>query len=210
MFLDFEELNTQQRYKLLAATVVPRPIALVTTRNEDGGTNAAPYSFFNASSEDPPLVVLGLGAKPDASLKDTTVNIRRTGEFVVNMVDESLLPAMVDCATNLPPGESEIPYTGLTVEKAPKVDVDQIVQAPISFACRKVTVMQFGNSRELAIGEVLGLTSREGLIDGETLRVNWDAYHPVGRLFATHYVKMGERVSLKVPEPDELRKKSSK
>ncbi|MEM7429222.1 MAG: flavin reductase family protein, partial [Pseudomonadota bacterium] len=160
-------------------------------------------------SEDPPLVVLGLGARPDSSLKDSTVNIRRTGEFVVNMVDEDLLPAMVDCATDLPPGESEIPYTGLHLEKAPQVDVDRIVEAPLSFACRQVTVMQFGNGRDLAIGEIQGLTARPGVIDPETLRVNWDAYHPVGRLFATHYVRMGERISMTVPQPEELRRQAA-
>ena len=90
MFLDFEKLEPKSRYKLITASIVPRPIALVTTRNKDGSINAAPFSFFNVFSEDPPLVVLGLQTKPDKSLKDTTSNIRNTGEFVVNLVDDKM------------------------------------------------------------------------------------------------------------------------
>ena len=95
MFLDFEKLEPKSRYKLITASIVPRPIALVTTRNKDGSTNAAPFSFFNVFSEDPPLVVLGLQTKPDKSLKDTTTNIRNTGEFVVNLVDDKMAEKMV-------------------------------------------------------------------------------------------------------------------
>lgn len=209
MFFDFDDLDKPSAYKLIAGTVIPRPIALVTTRNGDGGTNCGPYSFFNAFSEDPPLVVLGLGTRPDCTLKDSTVNIRQHGEFVVNMVDESILPAMVDCACDLPPGESEIPYTDLTLERSRKVDVDRIVEAPVSFECRKVTVLQFGNGRDLAIGEILGLNAREGMINPDTLRVDTELYRPVGRLYGTRYTKMGEIVSLPIPSPDELRRKSS-
>ena len=79
------ELSKQDRYKLLSGIVIPRPIALVTTLDANGAVNAAPFSFFNVFSEDPPLVALGLQHKPDRSPKDTTRNIQREGEFVVNM-----------------------------------------------------------------------------------------------------------------------------
>ncbi len=106
MFLDFEKLDPKERYKLITASVVPRPIALVTTRNKDGSTNAAPFSFFNVFSEDPPLVVLGLQTKPDKSLKDTATNIRNTGEFVVNLVDKKMVKKMVVCAADFPEGRA--------------------------------------------------------------------------------------------------------
>ena len=78
------------RYKLLISLVIPRPIALVTTLGPTGVVNAAPFSFFNVFSETPPLAVLGLQARPDGSLKDTSAHIRERGEFVVNLVDEAL------------------------------------------------------------------------------------------------------------------------
>jgi flavin reductase (DIM6/NTAB) family NADH-FMN oxidoreductase RutF len=204
MFLDFKTLDARERYKLLTATIVPRPIALVTTRNEDGGTNAAPFSFFNVFSEDPPLVVLGLESRKNHELKDTTANIRRTGEFIVHLVDELIAEAMVVCAANFPANVSEIPAAGFTLEKSTLIDVERIVEAPFAFSCRRVTVLQFAKTRDLAIGEILGLDAREGLIDTETMRVNWDAYRPVGRLFATHYTRTNDRFSLRIPTLDEI------
>ena len=82
--ISFRELDPRDRYKLLCGVVVPRPIALVTTLDENGSVNAAPFSFFNVFSEDPPLVVLGLQHKADHSPKDTTRNIHRSGQFVVH------------------------------------------------------------------------------------------------------------------------------
>ena len=103
MHFDLSELDAKDRYKLIAGLVVPRPIALVTTLGESGTHNAAPYSFFNAFSEDPPLVVLGLGINERGDDKDTAVNIRDGGEFVVNLVDEPLAEAMNICAIDFPP-----------------------------------------------------------------------------------------------------------
>src|ERR1700674_3007981 len=119
--ISFHELDPHDRYKLLCGVVVPRPIALVTTLDENGKVNAAPFSFFNVFSEDPPLVVLGLQHKADRSPKDTTRNIHRDGEFVVHMVDEALASAMNDCAVDFPSGESEVAAVGLAT--SPSVDV---------------------------------------------------------------------------------------
>ena len=115
------DLSRHDRYKLLCAVVVPRPIALVTTLDANGVVNAAPFSFFNVFSEDPPLIVLGLQHKPDRAPKDTTRNIHRDGEFVVHMVDEALASAMNDCAVDFPSGESEVGALGLAT--LPSVDV---------------------------------------------------------------------------------------
>jgi flavin reductase (DIM6/NTAB) family NADH-FMN oxidoreductase RutF len=106
--IGFDALDPALRYKLLVGVVVPRPIAFVTTLGADGQVNAAPFSFFNVFSEEPPLVVLGLQSKPDNSPKDTTANIRRSGEFVVNLVDEDLAEAMNLCAVDFPPEVSEL------------------------------------------------------------------------------------------------------
>src|SRR5690349_17088059 len=120
------ELHRRQRYKLIAGAIVPRPIALVTTLHPDGKCNAAPFSAFNYVSEDPPLVVLGLQVHDDdgersGEIKDTTRNILRTSEFVVNLLDESMLADMVGCATDFPPGISETDALGLRL--VPSVDV---------------------------------------------------------------------------------------
>lgn len=204
MFFDFEELGVKDRYKLITATVVPRPIALVTTRNENGSINAAPFSFFNVFSEDPPLVVLGLQSKPDLSLKDTTHNIRLTGEFVVNMVDESIAERMVACAADFPKKESEIGPAGLSLTPSEHIDVDYISEAPVALECRRVTVLQFAKTRDLAIGEIVGLHAKEGLIDLETKSINWDNYNPIGRLYANQYIRTHDRFSMSIPSPEDI------
>ena len=111
---DFTTLPAQDRYKLLCALVVPRPIALVTTLGPGGIVNAAPSSFFNVFAEAPPLIVLGLQSRPDGSLKDTSAHIRDIGSFTVNLVDEALAERMNVCAVDFPPGTSEIDAAGLT------------------------------------------------------------------------------------------------
>ena len=105
--ISFRELDPHDRYKLLCGVVVPRPIALVTTLDENGAVNAAPFSFFNVFSEDPPLVVLGLQHKADLSPKDTTRNIHRSGQFVVHLVDEALAAAITTARSTFPPAAAK-------------------------------------------------------------------------------------------------------
>jgi len=181
------ELSKQDRYKLLSGIVIPRPIALVTTLDANGAVNAAPFSFFNVFSEDPPLVALGLQHKPDRSPKDTTRNIQRDGEFVVNMVDEALAAAMNDCAVDFPSGESELAAIGLTASPSIDIKVPRIAAAPFAMECRRTVSLAFGPGRELLVGEVLRIHAREGLIDAENMYVDIAAYKPIGRLFGNLY-----------------------
>jgi flavin reductase (DIM6/NTAB) family NADH-FMN oxidoreductase RutF len=99
--IHFAALTPHDRYKLLCALIVPRPIALVTTIGGDGTVNAAPFSFFNVFAEEPALVGLGLFSQADGSLKDTSANIRDTGAFTVNLVDEKLATRMNTCAVDI-------------------------------------------------------------------------------------------------------------
>jgi flavin reductase (DIM6/NTAB) family NADH-FMN oxidoreductase RutF len=193
----FPELEPRERYKLLCATIVPRPIALVTSVSRDGIVNAAPFSFFNVFSEDPPLIVLGLQHKAEAAPKDTTRNIAETGVFVVNLVDEGLAEAMNVCAIDFPPQISEIEAAGIELLAGLDIAVPRIAQAPFALECRRTVALAFGPHRELLVGEVLRLHAREGLIDPERLRVNTDTYHPVGRLFGDGYARQRDRFELK-------------
>src|SRR5881394_4499414 len=95
-----ENLSQRERYKVMTSFVLPRPIALVTTIGPTGVVNAAPFSFFNVFSDEPPLCVLGLQARTDGSLKDTSAHIRDRGAFVVNLVDEALGEQMNQCAVD--------------------------------------------------------------------------------------------------------------
>lgn len=194
--VDFAAISPRERYKLLCATVVPRPIALVTSIDEAGVVNAAPFSFFNVFSEEPALIVLGLQHKADTAPKDTTRNIAKSGVFCVNLVDEALAEAMNVCAINFPPGESEIDAAGLTLRTGTG-PVPYIAEAPFALECRREVSLAFGPGRELLVGEVLHLHARSGMLDTDRMRIDEEAYRPVGRLFADGYSRQGDRFDMK-------------
>lgn len=194
---DFTTLPLAHRYKLLVALVVPRPIALVTTVGRDGVINAAPYSFFNVFSEDPALVVLGLQSKPDGTPKDTLTHVRETGAFVVNLVDEGIAEGMNVCSVDFPPEMSEISAAGFATLPGVAVPVPRIAQAPVALECRHYLTLEVTQRRRLCIGQVVYLHARPGIIDAQRLRVNLDAYKPIGRLFGNLYARLGEKFQLK-------------
>jgi len=189
-------LSPHDRYKLLGGVVVPRPIALVTTLDANGAVNAAPFSFFNLFSEDPPLIVLGLQHKADRTPKDTTRNIHRDGEFVIHMVDEPLASAMNDCAVDFPAGESEVAAAGLATLPSVDVRVPRLAAAPFALECKRTVSLAFGPRRELLVGEVLRVHAREGLVDAASMHVDLAAYRPIGRLFGNLYTYQRESFAM--------------
>ena len=132
MEIDFREITAYQRYKLMASLIVPRPIALVTTINEGGAINAAPFSMFNMLGEEPPIVMLSINRRDDDSLKDTAANILRSREYVVHLTDEAMTARMHVCGDRLPPSESELTHAGLTPVASSLVAPPRIAEAPVA------------------------------------------------------------------------------
>jgi flavin reductase (DIM6/NTAB) family NADH-FMN oxidoreductase RutF len=196
--LDFnlKTLPVTERYKLLIGLVIPRPIGWVSTWSENGVANCAPFSFFNAVSEDPPLCILSFNLRSDGAVKHTLKNIRRTGEYVVNLADESTANAMHASSAELPESESEFTKTGLTPVPAKLVKHPRIGEAAASFECRVERRIAFGPERELVIGEILLIHARDGIIDPNNKRVSEENYHPIGRLFGSRYCTTRERFNL--------------
>lgn len=192
------ELKSHDRYKILAAFVLPRPIAWVTTLGQGGVVNAAPFSFFNVFAEDPPLIMFAINKRPDGRLKDTWLNIERTGEFVVNLTDEPLARAMHDSSGDFPPNVGEPDYLGLKL--APSVDIKppRLADAPWSMECRTWQVINVKDDRQLVIGEGLRFHIRDELWDTKAMRVHMDRYHPVGRMFADRYCRTDDRMEFPV------------
>lgn len=205
MFIDFTTSSPQDCYKLLTASVIPRPIALVSTQSVDGVMNAAPFSFFNVFSEDPALAILGLEARRDKDdVKDTTRNIEETGELVINLVDHALGPAMAACATPLDPQDDEMVFAGLTPAPSHHIKVPGIAEAPIRLECRLFELRRITDRRHLCIAEILGLHARKGIIDPKTLYVDLAAYRPLARLSGNGYCDVTDGFEIPVPPlPDE-------
>lgn len=200
MEIDITALPPIEQYKLLASTVVPRPIALVTTISDEFGDNAAPYSFFNCMGEDPPVMVLGLETKRhNQALKDTTVNIRDNGQFVIHLIDEPMAQAMNICAIDFPSSISEVEEAGLTLTPSRIVRPKRIVEAPVAFECEKIALLQIGPTRNIAIGKVVRMHVRDGLFDPVTHYINPELYRPIGRMYGKLYARMTDHFEMEVP-----------
>jgi len=196
--LELAQLPVLERYKLLIGLVIPRPIAWVSTWSENGVANCAPFSFFNVISEDPPLCILSFNWRSDGAIKHTLKNIRRTGEYVVNLADEGTANAMHLSSTELPESESEFTRYGLTPAPAKLVKHPRIAEAAASLECRVERRINFGPEREMVVGEILLIHARDGIIDPATKRISEELYRPVGRLFGNRYCRTRERFDLPV------------
>lgn len=189
------DLPERDLYRLLVNTVLPRPIALVTSCDRAGRVNAAPFSFFNVFSHAPPLVVLGIeGREGQEPSKDTLRNIRETGGFVVNLVDRALVPAMTVCGIDFPPEVEELAMAGLATLPSRTVSAPRIAASPVQFECRERVSLGLGTRhRTLVVGEIVHLWIRDGLVDGRG-HVDVDALDLVGRLHgADWYVTTRDR-----------------
>lgn len=182
MEIDYAALSPRERYKLMVGSLVPRPIALVSTWDLDGLPNAAPFSFFNAVSDDPPAIAIGVNSGIPGHVKDTARNIRATGEFIVNLVDEPLAEAMNICGVELPPEISEFEAAGITPVPGVKVRAPRVKESPISFECRRIVNVEIGVGRNVIIGEIVFLHIRDDLIDAEKLHVRADRSGLIGRM----------------------------
>lgn len=200
MEIRINELPPATQYKLLCSTVVPRPIALVTTFSDSSGDNAAPFSFFNVMGEDPPVLVIAMETRRDNNeLKDTTTNILETGQFVVHLVDESLAQAMNICAIDFPSHLSETVQAGLTLTSSRVVRPKRIVEAPVAFECEKIACLEVSPRRKIVVAKVLMMHVRDGLLDPVTYHIDPEKYHPIGRIFGRLYARTRDHFEMVVP-----------
>lgn len=194
MQFDFATLSPKDRYKLLVATVTPRPIAWVVTAAPDGTLNAAPYSFFNVFSNDPPVVVIGIGGREPGDVKDTGANIRRTGQFVVNLVDEATAPAMVVTAIDFPPEVDELHEAGLHMLPSLHVVPPRIAESPVALECERLATIELNTDRALVLGRVLAMHIRDdAVIDPARCYVDTPKLGLIGRMHGTGwYARTGD------------------
>jgi flavin reductase (DIM6/NTAB) family NADH-FMN oxidoreductase RutF len=177
------DLPKPDTYKLLAGTILPRPIAWITTVDAEGRINAAPFSFFNVVSSDPPLVVVGFSGAPDREGKDTLANIRATGELVVNMVPEELAQAMNITATDAPRGTDEVQLAGLETMPSTLVTPPRIAGTPTALECRTFQILDTGSNSTVLLATVVAIhVRRDVFLDEERLHVEPANMRLVGRM----------------------------
>lgn len=198
---DFAKMSGADRYRLMASTIMPRPIAWVVTCAPDGCVNAAPYSFFNMFGSDRPVVALGILARPDAP-KDTATNIRTTGEFVVNLVPFSLVAAMNATCVEAPPEIDELDLAGLETLPSVAIRPPRIAASPVAFECRRTHWLDTGPGQVMVVGEVLHAHYAHHVLTGDPQRPRVDptALDLVGRMHgASAYTRTRDLFDLDRP-----------
>ena len=182
MEFDMERLDPDSRYKILTASVTPRPIAWVTTLSEAGVVNAAPYSFFNVMGHEPPTVAIGL-LRRAGSFKDTAANILDTGEFVVNLVSHPLAEAMNLTCMDAPPEIDELAAAKLQAAPSLRIKPPRIADAPVSFECRVLASLVTGPRQTVVIGRVVYAHVQDPLVlDAERCHLDTAAMDLVARM----------------------------
>ncbi|MBX5194899.1 flavin reductase family protein [Rhizobium sp. NZLR10] len=197
---DFQQLSERERYKLMIGTIIPRPIALVTTVDEHGQVNAAPFSFFNCLSADPPILAIGVENNADMSFKDTGHNIRMTEVFTVNIVSFAIAEAMHVCGAKYPRGVDELKEAGLTAISGEKVASPFIAEAPAAFECRRHVTLELGRSRQIVMGEIVYAHYRDGVVDPERLHVDPAALDAIARLGGDTCATIRDRFEMLTPK----------
>ena len=188
------EQTKQENYKLLIGSVLPRPIAFITTKSKSGVVNAAPFSFFNVVGTEPPLIMFSCSRKPGGIMKDTAKNAIESQEFVIHIVDEENVEKINYTAIDAPEDVSEIELAGLNLLPGELVQVPRVVECKIAMECRLHRHLPLGESdgepnADLIIGEVVCFHIEEELYSGG--RIDTEKLKPVGRLAGLNYTTLG-------------------
>ncbi len=182
MIIDPAQQTSKENYKLLIGSVLPRPIAWVSSVSAGGELNLAPFSFFTVASRNPPMLIFSIGEGVEAragTVKDTLTNIRERGEFAINIVSAPLANKMAKTGEHVAPDVDEFAYAGLTPAPSDVVSVPRVKEAPISMECELVQVIPLGDDH-LVIGKVLRFHVQDELYDKG--RINTEKLAPIGRL----------------------------
>jgi flavin reductase (DIM6/NTAB) family NADH-FMN oxidoreductase RutF len=194
-------LGVAATYRLMVGAITPRPIAFVSTLNENGSVNAAPFSFFNGVSSNPPALMFSIGFTSKGTKKDTLRNIERSKEFVVNSVAEWMVEPMNFCSAEYPYGMSELEIAGLGTIASEVVAPPRIKESPLHFECRLHSLQQVGKEEAgaavVVIGEIVRIhVSKTAWQDGHIVA---EALKPIARLGDKRYCSVESAFELARP-----------
>jgi len=202
MEIETGQIAWQSMYKLMIGSIVPRPIGWISTVDIAGTPNLAPYSFFNAICSNPPHVMFCASVRSDETHKDTLHNVRATGEFVVNIVTQSLAEAMNITSGDFAPGNSEFAAAGLTPAPSKTVRPPRVAESPIHFECAVTQIVEVSDlpgGGSIVIGRVLHLHVDDTLLIGVD-KIDIAQLQPIGRLAGTGYARINDFFDLERPK----------
>lgn len=192
MILDPSQMRLRDTYQLLISSVVPRPIAWISSLDPEGRPNLAPFSFFMGITSDPPLFAVSSNLRVRAGTKkDTLSNIEATGEFVINIVTEELAEQMNATSGEYDSGVNEFEVAGLTAAPSQKVRAPRVAESPVNIECRLYQILHLGREKALSgliIGEGVLWHVRDDLLTPRNT-VDVEKLHAIGRLSANYYTR---------------------
>jgi flavin reductase (DIM6/NTAB) family NADH-FMN oxidoreductase RutF len=201
MLLDVVNANVLDVYHTLIGVVTPRPIAWVTSLDAHSRVNLAPFSFFNAFSANPPVVVFSPTLRRDGSRKDTLRNVEATGEFVLNAAVAALADQVNLSSKEIPFGESEVALTGLSLLPCLRVRTPRLAESPVNLECKVVQIVPLGTgpiAGNLVIGEVVVMHVEDAVLD-EQGRVDPRKLQTIARLGGDYYCRTTDLFEMKRP-----------
>jgi len=200
MIIDPTESSFQDNHKIMIGSILPRPIALVSTISSGGKNNLAPFSYFNGVCANPPSIMFAPARRGyDGKTKDTLNNIESTKEFVINIVSEDFATQMVSCSTDYDPGIDEFSISELTPIKSVKIKSSRVQEARISYECILQQIIPVGNPGPgggfVVIGEIVLFHIDDELYnDGY---INIQKLNPIGRLAGDNYTRVHDTLVIK-------------
>lgn len=200
MHIDPSQQKERDNYKLMIGSIIPRPIAFISSKSDNDIVNAAPFSYFNIVTSNPPMIAVSIQKKNGES-KDTARNILSRKEFVVHIVSKPFVEAMNKTAANLPPHESEIDLTDLTLVDSQKVGIPTIDEAKVAMECvleHHVTLGKDDNAVDHIIGKIVNFKIDDELVDN--FRIDPELLQPISRLAGQNYSELGNIFALERPE----------
>ena len=197
-----DALSWKSVYKLLIGSVLPRPIGWISSINDQGQPNLAPFSFFNIVCANPPTILFcPMVRSGDNQLKDTLQNIRETGEFVVNIVSGELVEKMIKTSVEAPYGVNEFDYAGLTPKLSSVVTPPRVAESPIHFECKLNQIIDISlnpGGGSVVIGTIVHMHIDERLMIGED-KIDLAKLTPIGRLAGNSYVRVTDIFDIERP-----------
>ncbi len=202
MRLDFSQLAPRDAYQWMISTILPRPIAWVSTISADGKTNLAPFSFFQGVCANPPTLMFVPVNNRQGQKKDTVRNIEAVPEFVVNLVPRALAEQMNACSALLPYGESEFEKFGIAAAKSELVRPPRVAAAPVAYECRLLRVVNIGEgplAAHVIFGSILVAHVRDDVL-GPNGKPDVAKLDLVGRLGGEAYSTTRDTFSIERPD----------
>ena len=199
MIYDPTEHPLLETHKLMIGSIVPRPIAFVSTLSKDGFENLAPFSYFNGICSNPPSIMFCPARRGyDGKTKDTLNNIRDTEEFAVNIVSEDFAEQMVSTSTDFEPEVNEFEVSGLTPEPCQKIAPPKVAEAKISFECKLNKIIPVGNEGPGGGFVVIGTIVLFHIDDDvyEDGYINLEKLRPIGRLAGNMYTRTTDKLEI--------------